>query len=149
MPTAYPELSSDRVLTTDFVEGDPIDRLDIDAMPQEERDFIGQSLLRLCIRETFLFRFMQTDPNFSNFLYLPGSMQLNLIDMGACLDYPERFTTPYMELVYGAVMGDRDMVYEKSKGTRDWKVRVYHEESNQLKMLINEKHILVMNMSTH
>lgn len=134
MPTAYPELSSDRVLTTDFVEGDPIDRLDIDAMPQEERDFIGQSLLRLCIRETFLFRFMQTDPNFSNFLYLPGSMQLNLIDMGACLDYPERFTTPYMELVYGAVMGDRDMVYEKSKGTRDWKVRVYqdlNEKSNQ------------------
>ena len=29
-------------------------------------------------------------------------------------DYPEKFTVPYMELVYGAVSHDRELVYEKS-----------------------------------
>ena len=41
-------------------------------LPQEERDFIGSALLRLCMREVFSFRFMQTDPNFANFLYQLG-----------------------------------------------------------------------------
>ena len=61
---------------------------------------------------------MQTDPNFSNFLYVPGSFKLNLIDMGACNEYPQKFTTPYMELVFGAVTGDRELVYQKSKGKK-------------------------------
>ncbi|CAG5111367.1 Oidioi.mRNA.OKI2018_I69.chr2.g5683.t1.cds [Oikopleura dioica] len=102
VPSVYPELSSAAVLTSDFVEGEVIDRLDIDALPQEERDFVGKSLLKLCMNEVFVHRFMQTDPNFANFLYQPGSFKLNLIDMGACVDYPAKFTTPYMQLVYGA-----------------------------------------------
>ena len=36
--------------------------------------------------------------------------------MGACVDYPEKFTKPYMELVHGAVIGDRDIVHKKSIG---------------------------------
>ena len=67
-----PNFSSDRILTTDFVEGEAIDRLDMENLPQEERDFIGSALLRLCMREVFSFRFMQTDPNFANFLYQLG-----------------------------------------------------------------------------
>ena len=58
---------------------------------------------------------MQTDPNFSNFLYDAGSFKINLIDMGACRDYADKFVTPYMELVHGAVMGDRDVVLRKSQ----------------------------------
>ena len=65
VPDVYPELCTDNVLTTDFVEGVPIDQLDVDALDQDERNFIGQSLLKLCIREVFEFRFMQTDPNYS------------------------------------------------------------------------------------
>ena len=47
-------------------------------------------------------------------------MCINLIDMGACVEYPEKFTTPYMELVYGAVVGDRDLVYQKSLGIKNY-----------------------------
>ena len=72
-------------------------------------------MLRLCIREVFEFRFMQTDPNFSNFLYEEGSNRVNLIDMGACRDYGEKFVTPYLELVAGAVRNDRDTVLHKSR----------------------------------
>lgn len=34
---------------------------------------IGLQLLRLCLREIFVFRSMQTDPNWSNFFYNPES----------------------------------------------------------------------------
>ncbi|CBY20032.1 unnamed protein product [Oikopleura dioica] len=114
VPAVYPELSSEAIITSDFVEGDVIDRIDVEALPQEERDFVGRALLKLCMNEVFVHRFMQTDPNFANFLYQPGSFKLNLIDMGACVDYPAKFTVPYMELVYGAVSHDRELVYEKS-----------------------------------
>ncbi len=130
VPAVYPELSSEAIITSDFVEGDVIDRIDVEALPQEERDFVGKALLKLCMNEVFVHRFMQTDPNFANFLYQPGSFKLNLIDMGACVgeslrylcyrffikfsDYPAKFTVPYMELVYGAVSHNRELVYEKS-----------------------------------
>ena len=53
-------------------------------MVQAERDRIGTRLLWLSLAELFTFRFMQTDPNWSNFLYEPRSGQLSLIDFGAC-----------------------------------------------------------------
>jgi predicted unusual protein kinase regulating ubiquinone biosynthesis (AarF/ABC1/UbiB family) len=36
---------------------------------QRERDFIGTEIMRLCFREIKQFRFMQTDPNWTNFLW--------------------------------------------------------------------------------
>ena len=66
-------------------------------------------------KEIFQFQFMQTDPNFANFLYEPGSYKINLIDMGACRDYRSEFVKPYMELVAGAVRNDRHEVLMKSR----------------------------------
>ena len=68
----YPELSSKRILTSEFVQGQPIDKLDFETLDQSEKDLLGRLMLRLCIREIFEFRFMQTDPNFANFLYEEG-----------------------------------------------------------------------------
>ena len=53
-------------------------------MAAAERDRVGTRLLWLSLAELFTFRFMQTDPNWSNFLYEPRSGQLSLIDFGAC-----------------------------------------------------------------
>jgi len=115
VPKVYRELSSKRILTTEFVHGQPIDKVDFDELDQSERNHLGRLMLRLCIREVFEFRFMQTDPNFSNFLYEPGSNRVNLIDMGACRDYSDVFVTPYLELVAGAVKNDRETVLAKSR----------------------------------
>ncbi len=35
----------------------------------EQRDWIGTQILRLCLREITEFKFMQTDPNWTNFQY--------------------------------------------------------------------------------
>ena len=58
-------------------------------LSQEVRDRVGSKLLRLTLRELFEWRFMQTDPNWGNFLYDPKADKLNLIDFGASKEYPE------------------------------------------------------------
>ena len=68
-------------------------------MPQDERDRVGAELLRITLRELFEFRFMQTDPNFANFLYDSPSKQLTLIDFGAAKSYAKPFVDELLKVV--------------------------------------------------
>lgn len=42
---------------------------------------------------------MQTDPNWSNFLFDEATKRINLIDFGAARDYPKRFVDDYLGMV--------------------------------------------------
>lgn len=42
---------------------------------------------------------MQTDPNWSNFLYDESEKSINLIDFGAARDYPKHFVDDYLRMV--------------------------------------------------
>ena len=53
-------------------------------MSQDVRDAVGTLLLQLTLKELFEWRFMQTDPNWGNFLYDAPSGVLHLIDFGEC-----------------------------------------------------------------
>uniref|UniRef100_A0A671PV33 Coenzyme Q8B n=1 Tax=Sinocyclocheilus anshuiensis TaxID=1608454 RepID=A0A671PV33_9TELE len=77
--------------------------------------FISFNILQLCLRELFEFRFMQTDPNWSNFFYNSEQNKIFLLDFGACRDYPESFTDDYIEVVRAESVGDRATVLQKSK----------------------------------
>lgn len=46
-----------------------------------------------------LFDLMQTDPNWSNFLYDDTTKTINLIDFGAARDYPKSFVDDYIRMV--------------------------------------------------
>lgn len=55
------------MFTTELVEGVPVDKcLDMD---EPTRKHICRLVMQLCLRELFQFRYMQTDPNWSNFFY--------------------------------------------------------------------------------
>jgi aarF domain-containing kinase len=43
--------------------------------------------------------FMQTDPNWSNFLYDDSRRQFNLIDFGAAREFPKKFVDDYLRMV--------------------------------------------------
>lgn len=113
VPEVFDELSSRRVITMELVHGVPLDRC-VD-LNQETRNEICFNILQLCLRELFEFRFMQTDPNWSNFFYNSEQNKLFLLDFGACRDYPESFTDDYIEVVHAASVGDRATVLQKSK----------------------------------
>jgi hypothetical protein len=42
---------------------------------------------------------VQTDPNWSNFLYDEATKVINLIDFGAARDYPKSFVEDYLRMV--------------------------------------------------
>lgn len=112
-PTVYPEASGKHVLTMDFLDGVGVTR--VKSFTQEQRDWIGTQILRLCLREITEFRFMQTDPNWTNFLYNADSNRLELLDFGASREYPEEFVRQYVQLLTAASRSDRAAVKSLSE----------------------------------
>lgn len=113
VPLVVDELSSKRVLTTELVSGIPVDKVAL--LDQETRNYVGKKLLELTLMELFVFRFMQTDPNWSNFLYDESRRMINLIDFGAARDFPKAFVDNYLRMVVACANCDRDSVIEMSR----------------------------------
>jgi aarF domain-containing kinase len=105
VPDVVGEASGDQVLTMERMEGIGVTKAH--DFSQEQRDWIGTQILRLCLREIVEFRYMQTDPNWTNFLYNPDTKKLELLDFGASRAYPEKFITPYIRLLLAASQNDR------------------------------------------
>lgn len=112
VPPVIDELSNRQVLTTELVPGFPLDKAD--GLSQDIRNQIGENILRLCLRELFEFRFMQTDPNWSNFFYNPDTGKVALLDFGATRSFEEDFTDTYIEIVKAAAQDDKDAVLSNS-----------------------------------
>ncbi|KAI3849442.1 hypothetical protein MKX03_030838 [Papaver bracteatum] len=112
VPMVVDELLSKRVITTELVSGVPIDKVAV--LSQETRDYVGKRLLELTLKELFVFRFMQTDPNWSNFLYDEATNMINLIDFGAAREYKKKFVDDYLRMVIACSKCDRDGVIEMS-----------------------------------
>lgn len=113
VPRVYPEASGRHVLTMEFMRGVGVTR--VASFTQEQRDWIGTQILRLCLREITEFRFMQTDPNWTNFLYNAETNKLELLDFGASREFPEEFVALYVNLLAAAARSDRAAVKDLSE----------------------------------
>lgn len=105
VPTIIDEASGKQVLTMEMMEGIAVTK--IDNFTQEQRDWIGTQILRLCLREIIEFHYMQTDPNWTNFLYNRKTNKLELLDFGASRAFPEKFITLYVKVLEAASRKDR------------------------------------------
>ncbi|XP_072313935.1 atypical kinase COQ8A, mitochondrial [Eucyclogobius newberryi] len=113
VPDVVEELSSRQVLTLTMVPGFPLDKAsDLD---QDLRNQICEEILTLCLRELFEFRFMQTDPNWSNFFFDPQTHRVALLDFGATRTFEKSFTDDYIEVIKSAAEQDREGVLRKSR----------------------------------
>ncbi|KAL6798764.1 ABC1 family domain-containing protein [Trichoderma sp. SZMC 28012] len=113
-PNVHLEASGKQVLTMDFLDGIGVTR--VKSFTQEQRDWIGTQILRLCLREITEFKFMQTDPNWTNFLYNASTNKLELLDFGASREFPEEFISQYVQLLECASRSDRAGVKKFSEG---------------------------------
>lgn len=114
VPEVIEDLTSKQVLTTELIDGTSLDK--IENVDQDTINKVCLDILRLCLKELFEFRFMQTDPNWSNFFYNPTTGQICLLDFGASRTYGKTFVDKYIKIIRGAAIGDRDMVIENSIG---------------------------------
>lgn len=112
VPAIIKEASAQQVLTAEFAEGTGVTKGQ--HFTQEQKDWIGINVLRLCLREITEFKFMQTDPNWTNFLFNDKAHKLELLDFGASRDFPDRFILPYIRTLLAASRGDREQVRDLS-----------------------------------
>ena len=106
VPRIIDEASGQQVITMERMEGVAVTK--VDSLTQEQKDWIGTQVLRLCLREIVEFKYMQTDPNWTNFLYNEKTNKIELLDFGASRDYPEKFVKLYVQVLQAASKGDRE-----------------------------------------
>jgi len=112
VPDVIEKFSTDRILVTAYVRGGTIDKvIDLD---QDERNRIGKAIMRLTMLELFVWRFMQTDPNWGNFLYDVRTRTTYLIDFGAARDYDEDFVRGYLNIVKANADQDEKALFDES-----------------------------------
>ncbi|CAK1588498.1 unnamed protein product [Parnassius mnemosyne] len=113
VPEVIDELCAAEVMTTELIDGTPLDKL-FDA-PYETRHDIAYKIMQLCLREMFVLRCMQTDPNWANFFYNSNTKQVILLDFGATREYSKEFMDQYIEIIKAASDGDRDAILRMSR----------------------------------
>ena len=96
-----------------FVPGVPIDKAA--NLTQPVRDAIARTVLITTFRELFEWRFIQSDPNFANFLYDNPTQTIHFIDFGASREYSKDFVSGYMRLVWAAANKDEATLLAVSK----------------------------------
>ncbi|MCL4183167.1 MAG: AarF/ABC1/UbiB kinase family protein [Burkholderiaceae bacterium] len=110
VPRPHRDLTTSRILAMDYMEGEPLETLASPGVRQTTRDAIGTLLERLMLRELFEFRTMQTDPNFANYLWQPGTGKVVLLDFGATMRFGDAFVADYARITRAVIDGDRDAV---------------------------------------
>ena len=112
VPTAFRDVSSQRVLTMSWEEG-PTMRNWLSSNPSyADREWLGRTILDLYCLEFFEWGFVQTDPNPSNFLVRGPERQIVLLDLGAAMRYDEAFRANYVQLLAVMGTGDRNAIIQ-------------------------------------
>lgn len=118
VPRVHDDLTTKQILAMDLARGLPIEELRAPGTLQAARDAAGTLLQKLLYRELFEFRFVQTDPNFANYLVAPANgepcdaaldehARILLLDFGASREYPPEFVACYARLCRAVIAGDR------------------------------------------
>lgn len=112
VPRVLHQMCGEHVLTMERMRGVEIAKGDWD---QDTKNWIATNIMRLCLLELKEFKFMQTDPNWANFLYNEETKKIELLDFGASREFADQFVDDYVEVLRAAVKKDRVQVEEYSK----------------------------------
>lgn len=104
-PTYYPEYSSPRVLTMDWLEGKPLGQALKEEIPLEARNTLGQAMWDFYHFQMHTLRAVHADPHPGNFIITPD-YKLGIIDFGCVKEIPVDFYNTYFQLLEGNVLSD-------------------------------------------
>ncbi len=98
VPSLYRDYCTDTVLALEYIDGYSVVDPDVAHLSQERRNALARSMLELFFFELYDWGFLQTDPNFGNYLLCLDDRrkkiahdELALLDFGAVLDCSEDF----------------------------------------------------------
>ena len=97
-PVYFPEYSSGRILTMEWIDGKPLDQY-IETNPDQEiRDRIGQAMWDFYHFQVHTLREFHADPHPGNFLVTPDD-QLTVLDFGCVKELESDFYRQYFQLL--------------------------------------------------
>src|ERR1700709_229006 len=106
-PIYYPELSSKRIITMDWLEGKHLREFLQTNPSQELRNTIGQALWDFYNFQQHELRAVHADPHPGNFMITPEG-KLGVIDFGCIKELPDDFYYPFFSLTSTNLMANRE-----------------------------------------
>ncbi|TNE29254.1 MAG: AarF/ABC1/UbiB kinase family protein [Bacteroidetes bacterium] len=102
-PTYYPELSSDRILTMDWMEGVHLKEFMESNPPYEVRQKVGQALWDFYDYQIHELKSLHADPHPGNFLIREDGT-VGVIDFGCVKNLPEKFYHSFFKLTDAEIL---------------------------------------------
>jgi predicted unusual protein kinase regulating ubiquinone biosynthesis (AarF/ABC1/UbiB family) len=96
-PQYYEELSSDKIITMDYMEGEHLSEFTAYNTDQEKANVLGQALWDFYMYQIHTLRKVHADPHPGNFL-VSKEGKLIALDFGCMKIIPDDFYVPYFEL---------------------------------------------------
>jgi predicted unusual protein kinase regulating ubiquinone biosynthesis (AarF/ABC1/UbiB family) len=111
-PEYYEELSSERIITMDWMEGEHLSEFTAYNTDEVLASKLGQALWDFYMYQIHVLRKVHADPHPGNFL-ISKEGQLIALDFGCMKAVPEEFYIPYFELAKPEVINDPKLFTEK------------------------------------
>ncbi len=108
-PTYYPQYSSDRVLTMDWINGQPLGETNVDSLPKGSGTKIGQAMWDFYHYQMHVLKAVHADPHPGNFIITPDA-RLGIIDFGCVKVIPEDFHKTYFQLMSPGFLEDEKLI---------------------------------------
>ena len=111
-PQYYPELSSERIITMDWMQGKHLSEFTSENTDKAAADKVGQTLWDFYMFQMHHLKEVHADPHPGNFL-VDEAHNLIAIDFGCIKKVPEEFYTPYFELADPENINNPEVFKEK------------------------------------
>lgn len=115
VPEVLIEYSTPHVMATSYEPGLSVSSDDVLSLPQDRRNHLAKAALELFLKELFIWKEIQTDPNFGNYRIRLASDEdtedrIVLLDFGAVQKYPDQFIDPVCDMIYASYTRDLERV---------------------------------------
>jgi len=136
-PNYYQELSSERIITMDWMQGEHLSEFTAYNKDTEKAHTLGQALWDFYMYQIHVLKKVHADPHPGNFLVSKNG-DLIALDFGCMKTVPEDFYVPYFELAEPKVLDNTKLFTEKmyaleilkeedSKEERAFFLEMFHE----------------------
>ena len=111
-PRYYPQFSSEKIITMDWMTGIHLSEFTAINTDKEVGDKLGQALWDFYMYQIHVLRKVHADPHPGNFL-VDDQNRLIALDFGCMKIIPEEFYVPYFELINKNVITDKALFNQK------------------------------------
>ena len=136
-PKYYAHLSSNRILTMDFMNGVHLSEFAKNNKDSKKSNQLGQALWDFYMHQIHNLRKVHADPHPGNFL-INNKAQLIALDFGCMKTIPNDFYIPYFELADKSIMDNPKLFTEKLYNLEILTAEDSYEESSFFKKMFHE-----------